>query len=91
MSKFEKINEEQIRQMEIHKWIQSERAGIDLSDTAIFEWVEKYAPAFRKFADSIPYDCISCGSCAGCTGMECVTPFKEERIQFWVKSQKPSP
>lgn len=90
MSKFEKINAEQIHQMEMFKWLASERAGFDLSDTAIFEWVEKYAPAFREFADKIPYGCINCGSCKGLAGMDCETPFKEDRIQYWLKSLKKS-
>ena len=34
--------------MEIHKWIQSEKARRDLGPDALMDWVEKYAAQFRK-------------------------------------------
>lgn len=76
------VNREQARQIEIHKWIASERAGKDLSDTAILEWGKKYASSFREWAESIPYECIRCGLCPDCTNKEeCCKPFDEERLK----------
>ena len=39
---------DQIKEMEIHKWIESEAAGHDLGDKAIKDWILKYAVEFRK-------------------------------------------
>ena len=54
------INREQKRQIEIHKWLVSERLHRDAGDEAVLEWAEKYAPLFRKWAESLPYNCMSC-------------------------------
>lgn len=32
-----------------HKWIESEKAGYDLGDQAVWDWVEKYACEFREY------------------------------------------
>jgi uncharacterized protein YjaZ len=32
-----------------HKWIESEKAGYDLGDKAVWDWVEKYAHEFREY------------------------------------------
>lgn len=32
-----------------HKWIESEKAGYDLGDQAVWDWVEKYAHEFREY------------------------------------------
>jgi len=79
----EAINKEQRRQIEIHKWIQSEKCGRDLADEAVLEWIEKYAPLFRKWAKTLPFTCVNCGSCPGpkSNGM-CTRPFDEERLKF---------
>lgn len=40
------------RQMEEalrHKWIESEKAGRDLGEAAIQDWVSKYAKKFRRY------------------------------------------
>lgn len=77
------INREQKRQIEIHKWLVSERQHRDVADEAVLEWVEKYAPLFRKWAESLPYNCVSCKE--GCTHMisnMCQDPFNEERVKY---------
>lgn len=74
------ILSEQVREMEAYKWIRSQEAGYDLGETALYGWVERYAVSFRKWADSIPAECISCGACiSGETGMECPNPFNVQR------------
>lgn len=86
--RIELINREQRRQIEIHKWIQSEKSGYDLKDEATLEWIEKYAPLFRKWAESLPYTCMHCGACKGpnAVGM-CPTPFDQKRIDFIEKDK----
>jgi hypothetical protein len=32
-----------------HKWIESEKAGYDLGDKAVWDWVQKYAHEFREY------------------------------------------
>ena len=32
-----------------HKWIESEKAGYDLGDQAVWDWVKKYAQEFRNY------------------------------------------
>ena len=32
-----------------HKWIESEKAGYDLGDQAVWDWVKKYAREFREY------------------------------------------
>lgn len=39
---------EQINEMEKYKWIESEKAGKDLGEFAINEWICKYAKRFRE-------------------------------------------
>jgi hypothetical protein len=34
-----------------HKWIESEKAGYDLGDQAVWDWVKKYAQEFREYWD----------------------------------------
>jgi hypothetical protein len=38
----------QIDEINRHKWIESEKAGYDLGDQAITDWVEHYACTFRR-------------------------------------------
>jgi hypothetical protein len=38
----------QINEIDRHKWIESQKAGYDLGDRAVFDWVEKHAAGFRK-------------------------------------------
>lgn len=35
-------------EMEKHKWIESEKAGYDLGNGAIQDWIAKYAKRFRE-------------------------------------------
>lgn len=87
------ILQEQMREMEIYRWIRSEEAGYDLGETAYYGWVEKYAASFRKWSDSIPAECVGCGTCVtGETGMECPNPFnvqRKQRIESMLKSETP--
>jgi hypothetical protein len=32
-----------------HKWIESEKAGYDLGDQAVWDWVKNYAFEFREY------------------------------------------
>ena len=36
----------QTREIERHKWIESEKAGRDLGVDAVIDWIQKYADAF---------------------------------------------
>lgn len=38
----------QIEEIDRHKWIESQKAGYDLGDRAVFDWVEKHAATFRR-------------------------------------------
>jgi hypothetical protein len=82
------VNCEQKRQIEIYKWIESERAGRDVSDNATLEWIQRYARGFREWAETIPYGCTKCGLCSDCANREeCCRPFDEERLQR-IKSKR---
>ena len=39
--------QQQKKEIEKHKWIESQKAGRDLGDVACFDWVNKYARTFR--------------------------------------------
>lgn len=41
--------QQQIDEINRHKWIESERAGYDLGDHAVFDWVEKHSAGYRRF------------------------------------------
>ena len=76
------INLEQKRQIEIYKWIESEKAGHDLSVEAEIAWVDKYARDFRAWVETIPFECKNCGLCpSDCNREECKDPFNEERLR----------
>jgi hypothetical protein len=45
---FEKFMNEQIQEIEKHKWIESEKAGRDLGNCCVFDWIEKYSPSFYE-------------------------------------------
>jgi len=71
---------EQLRHMECYKWIRSEESGYDIGETALLDWVDRYAASFRDWVDSMPSDCVGCGACVtGETGMECPNPFNQRR------------
>ena len=42
-----KYLELQAREIERHKWIESEKAGRDLGSEAVIDWILKYADVFR--------------------------------------------
>lgn len=44
---------DQIHEMEKHKYIESEKAGKDLGDSALLDWIVKYAAKFREEWESI--------------------------------------
>jgi hypothetical protein len=46
---WEKIQQIQIREILKHKWILSEKAGRDLGEEAVEDWVKKCAAAFRNY------------------------------------------
>lgn len=39
---------DEIREMEVHKWIESEKAKRDLGEEALQDWVIKYAAKYRQ-------------------------------------------
>ena len=39
---------DQIKEIEIHKWLESEKANRDLGEEAVKDWIEKYAVEFRE-------------------------------------------
>lgn len=45
---FVKYLADQRVEMEKHKWIESEKAGHDLGNTAVMDWIKKYAKRFRE-------------------------------------------
>ncbi|MBD3261066.1 MAG: hypothetical protein GF334_05190 [Candidatus Altiarchaeales archaeon] len=84
------ILQEQRRQMEEYKWLRSEEAGVDLGETALLDWVYRFAADFRTWAESIPIECISCGECmTGETGLECMHPFNRRRLELTDNLYKP--
>jgi hypothetical protein len=53
-SENKKMNQSDILRKELeeilkHKWLESEKAGYDLGDQAVWDWVEKYAYEFREY------------------------------------------
>jgi hypothetical protein len=50
MSEYVKL---QIKEIEKHKWIESERAHRDLTGTAELDWICNYAKPFRAHIESI--------------------------------------
>lgn len=38
----------QLQEIQKHKWIESEKVGRDLGQEAVFDWIERYAEAFRR-------------------------------------------
>lgn len=38
----------QVHEIEIYKWLESEKAGHDLGEAAVKEWIAKYAKQFRE-------------------------------------------
>lgn len=83
------INEEQKRQIDIHKWLTSEKCGFDRGNEAIREWVHRYSQLFREWAESIPYECIECLCCKEPQkGSMCKQPFSKGRVEVLEKFSK---
>ncbi len=40
--------EDQWKEIEKHKWIESQKAGTDLGSTAAMDWIQKYAAEWRR-------------------------------------------
>lgn len=38
----------QLEEINRHKWIESQKAGRDLGEDAVYDWVRKYAKDFRR-------------------------------------------
>ena len=38
----------QVKEIERHKWIESEKVGHDLGDSAVRDWISKHAKEFRE-------------------------------------------
>jgi hypothetical protein len=43
----EELVQKQIEEMSKHKWIESEKAGYDLGQDAMLDWVDKYLDPVR--------------------------------------------
>lgn len=46
--KMKELMDSQIEEINKHKWIESEKAGHDLGEEAVKEWIQKYAKKFRE-------------------------------------------
>lgn len=48
---YEKLKQymaDQIKEIEIHKWLESEKANRDLGEEAVKDWIKKHAAEFRE-------------------------------------------
>ena len=45
---FHKFMQDQTNEINIYKWVQSERVGHDLGNECCIEWVMKFAKKFRE-------------------------------------------
>lgn len=75
-------NSHELHEMDKHKWLMGERLNRDPGEEAYFDWIIKYAGAFRAWANSLPSHCVGCGSCTPDSTRECSQPFAEERLNF---------
>lgn len=48
VERFHEFMKAQAHEIDVHKWIESEKAGKDLGNDAVMEWIKKYAKDFRK-------------------------------------------
>jgi hypothetical protein len=46
--KYTKFLQDQIQEIMIHKWIESEKAMKDVGEDACIDWIVKYAGAYRE-------------------------------------------
>ncbi len=42
---------DQTKEIMKHKWIESEKAGADLGDSAVFDWLKKHAGEWRQWRE----------------------------------------
>ena len=75
------ILNEQIKQIQIHKWIESEKNHRDMAEDAVNDWVIKYAKGFRSWSNTLSDLCINCPQKCQKDSSECLNPFNELRIQ----------
>ena len=48
---YEKLKQymaDQIKEIELYKWLESEKANRDLGEEAVKDWIEKHAAEFRE-------------------------------------------
>ncbi len=45
---FQEFMKAQVEEIKKYKWIESEKAGKDIGQVAIKDWISKYAPVFRE-------------------------------------------
>jgi|GEM_PF-3040994 len=75
-------NPEELRQMNIHKWLVSEKCGRDVGEEAFFDWIQRYARLFRSWANTLPENCINCGlQCNKDGNNKCINPFNPKRLE----------
>jgi PIN domain nuclease of toxin-antitoxin system len=48
-----KFMADQVKEIEIHKWIESEKAGCDLGDRACLDWIKNHAKAYREYYELV--------------------------------------
>jgi hypothetical protein len=46
---FKTFMDAQIKEIEVHKWIESEKAGRDLGNECCFDWIINHSAAFYKY------------------------------------------
>ncbi len=46
----------QLQEIQKHKWIESEKAGRDLGQDAVFDWIDRYAEDFRRYYEPMLRD-----------------------------------
>jgi hypothetical protein len=44
---FREFLSDECGEMQRYKWIESEKAGYDLGNTAVMDWIKKYAASYR--------------------------------------------
>ena len=50
----------QRREIERHKWIESQKAGHDLGDQAVFDWVMRYSEDFKRYVAEVLGEKVCC-------------------------------
>lgn len=47
-NQFKEYMNDQIHEIEVHKWIESEKAGYDLGTSAVKDWISNHAKEYRE-------------------------------------------